>query len=232
MDDDPKPLDARVRPPPPPISSASDGSGTLGNTRPASFPLEAVAYSVGVGRDITFDAALLAAHPTLEMHAFDNTPVASEFVHALGLRGEAACPADVARLLLAPRDARSAALALPEGRADSYAPVADAGEGASSPVTLPARPFWRIVARPDTRLVHLLKMDAEGAEPETIAAMEAYYGEAGPPVCQLLVEWHERFFPDGGSEDPNPKPSATVGKDEPSVRGWRDGRRLSGGSRA
>lgn len=229
VDDDPKPLDARACAPP--RASDLERLGWKWNAwkyAPRFVPAEAVAYSVGVGRDITFDAALLAAHPTLEMHAFDNTPVASEFVHALGLAGGVPRAWTWHRLLLAPRDARSVALALPEGRADSYAPVADAGEGASSPVTLPARPFWRIVARLGHRLVHLLKMDVEGAEFETIAAMEAYYGEAGPPVCQFLVEWHERFFPDGGSEDPNPKPSATVGKDEPSFGVGGDGRRLSG----
>ena len=228
VDDDPKPLDARACAP---RASDLERLGWKWNAwkyAPRFVPAEAVAYSVGVGRDITFDAALLAAHPTLEMHAFDNTPVASEFVHALGLAGGVPRAWTWHRLLLAPRDARSVALALPEGRADSYAPVADAGEGASSPVTLPARPFWRIVARLGHRLVHLLKMDVEGAEFETIAAMEAYYGEAGPPVCQFLVEWHERFFPDGGSEDPNPKPSATVGKDEPSFGVGGDGRRLSG----
>ena len=238
VDDDPNPLDARACAPP----RASDlvRLGWKWNAwkyAPRAVPPVAVAYSVGVGRDITFDAALLAAHPTLEMHAFDNTPVASEFVHALGLAGGVPAAWTWHRLLLSPRDARSVTLALPEGRADSYAPVEDAGEGASSPVTLPARPFWRIVARLGHRLVHLLKMDVEGAEFETIAAMEAYYGEAGPPVCQFLVEWHERFFPGGGSKDPkdpkgpkdpNPKPSATVGGDEPSFGVGGDGRRLSG----
>ena len=150
VDDDPKPLDARACAP---RASDLERLGWKWNAwkyAPRFVPAEAVAYSVGVGRDITFDAALLAAHPTLEMHAFDNTPVASEFVHALGLAGGVPRAWTWHRLLLAPRDARSVALALPEGRADSYAPVADAGESASSPVTLPARPFWRIVARLDT----------------------------------------------------------------------------------
>jgi hypothetical protein len=232
VDDDPNPLDARACAPP--RASHLVRLGWKWNAwkyAPRAIPPAAVAYSVGVGRDITFDAALLAAHPTLEMHAFDNTPVASEFVRALGLAGGVPPAWTWHRLLLSPRDARSVTLALPEGRADSYAPVDDAGEGASSPVTLPARPFWRIVARLEHRLVHLLKMDVEGAEFETIAAMEAYYGDAGPPVCQFLVEWHERFFPGGGSKDPkdpNPKPSATVGGDEPSFGMGGDGRRLSG----
>ena len=45
-----------------------------------------------------------------------------------------------------------------------------------------------------TRL-DILKIDVEGAEFQTLAAFEAYYGPDGPPVCQLLLEWHERFFP-------------------------------------
>ena len=39
-------------------------------------------------------------------------------------------------------------------------------------------------------------MDVEGAEFETIAAMEAYYGEAGPPVVSL-VEWPGDSTADG-----------------------------------
>jgi len=41
-------------------------------------------------------------------------------------------------------------------------------------------------------------MDVEGAEFDVVDAWEAYYGDRGPPACQLLFEWHERFYPDGG----------------------------------
>ena len=170
---------ARVRPPAPPISSASDGSGTL-EIR-ARLLLPKPSYSVGVGRDIT---STLPSSPRtrLEMHAFDNTPVASEFVHALGLAG--ACPRR-GRGIVPPRAQRrqKRALAPPRVARISYAPVADA-RGASSPVTLPARPFWRIVARLG-RLVHLPRWTSRRRF-ETIAAMEVPR-RAGPPVCQFLV---------------------------------------------
>ena len=46
--------------------------------------------------------------------------------------------------------------------------------------------------------VDVLKVDVEGAEFDVVDAWEAYYGDRGPPACQLLFEWHERFYPDGG----------------------------------
>ena len=49
----------------------------------------------------------------------------------------------------------------------------------------------------------ILKVDVEGAEFQTLANLEAYYGSEGPPVCQLLLEWHERFFPGEGKRKKN-----------------------------
>ena len=91
---------AAVRDPSSPSSSSSSSS--------SSVP---VAYSVGVGRDITFDAALIARHPRLHVHAFDNTPVAAEFIAALGAAGGVPRRWRWHKLLLSPRDDRGVTVA-------------------------------------------------------------------------------------------------------------------------
>ena len=171
-------------------------------------------YSVGVGRDLTFDAAFLARRPDAEVHAFDATPVAAEFVKALGAAGGVPANWRWHELLLAPKDATHVTLELPEGRADSFAPVVEGGEaargerdearpardgegaageekegrkenapprGGRSPRTrFPARPLWRITARLGHETLDVLKLDVEGAEFETLGAMEAYRRRGGP----------------------------------------------------
>mmetsp|Transcript_2134 Transcript_2134/g.9464 ORF Transcript_2134/g.9464 Transcript_2134/m.9464 type:complete len:371 (-) Transcript_2134:226-1338(-) len=178
-----------------------------------------VYYSVGVGRDLTFDAALLRAHPNLEAHAFDNTPVASQFVKALGRAGGVPARWRWHELLLAGRDVREIEVALPKGRSDSFTPASANGvyhdlggrpggqtrrvigvnEGADGRAKrLPARPLWRVMDALSHAYVDVLKVDVEGAEFDVVDAWEGYYGDRGPPACQLLFEWHERFYPEGG----------------------------------
>ena len=225
-----------------------------------------IVYSVGVGRDITFDAALLAAHTRAEVHGFDNTPVASEFISALGAAGGVPARWFWHQLLLAPRDDNVVTLVLPRDRGDSFTPVASHASTASStaassaslaaeavvnakrakeatvPVTLPAQSLWRIMSRLQHGRLDILKVDVEGAEFQALAAMEAYYGADGPPVCQLLLEWHERFFPGekkptdavgggGDRESGSGESSASEGSGDGGA--WdvsvdADGRKLSG----
>jgi hypothetical protein len=215
-----------------PPAADADGSSTSANAAGRSRARAPVMYSVGVGRDLTFDAAFLARRPDAEVHAFDATPVAAEFVKALGAAGGVPANWKWHELLLAPKDATHVTLELPEGRADSFAPVVEGGEAGgerdearpardgegaageeeegrkevraarlsfAEATRFPARPLWRITARLGHEALDVLKLDVEGAEFETLGAMEAYYGAEGPPACQLLVEWHERFRPDGAA---------------------------------
>ena len=183
---------------------------------PIDAATDPVYYSVGVGRDITFDAAIIAKHPRLEVHAFDNTPVASEFIKALGFKGGISPRWHWHELLLAGKDVRELEVALPRDRGDSFTPASADGvyfdgskrkagldrvdginekaDGAAK--KLPARALWRVTETLGHSYVDVLKVDVEGAEFQVIESWEAYYGDEGPPVCQLLFEWHERFYPE------------------------------------
>lgn len=200
-----------------------------------------VYYSVGVGRDLTFDAALLRAHPNLEAHAFDNTPVASQFVKALGRAGGVPTRWRWHELLLGSRDAREIEVALPKGRSDSFTPASTdgvyhdlGGKGGQTrrvigvneradgrAKKLPARPLWRVMETLSHAYVDVLKVDVEGAEFDVVDAWEAYYGDRGPPACQLLFEWHERFYPDGGGHTSNSADKKS--RQTTSGRGLREG---------
>ena len=151
---------------------------------PIDAAADPVYYSVGVGRDITFDAAIIAKHPRLEVHAFDNTPVASEFIKALGAKGGISPRWHWHELLLAGKDVRELEVALPRDRGDSFTPASADGvyfdgskrkagldrvdginekaDGAAK--KLPARALWRVTETLGHAYVDVLKVDVEGAE--------------------------------------------------------------------
>ena len=155
---------------------------------PIDAATDPVYYSVGVGRDITFDAAIIAKHPRLEVHAFDNTPVASEFIKALGLKGGISPRWHWHELLLAGKDVRELEVALPRDRGDSFTPASADGvyfdgskrkagldrvdginekaDGAAK--KLPARALWRVTETLGHAYVDVLKVDVEGAEFQVI----------------------------------------------------------------
>ena len=101
--------------PPAADADAAGSSTSAANAAGGSRARAPVMYSVGVGRDLTFDAAFLARRPDAEVHAFDATPVAAEFVKALGAAGGVPANWRWHELLLAPKDATHVTLELPEG---------------------------------------------------------------------------------------------------------------------
>jgi hypothetical protein len=84
---------------------------------------------------------------------------------------------------------------------------------------LPARALWRVTETLGHAYVDVLKVDVEGAEFQVIESWEAYYGDEGPPVCQLLFEWHERFYPEwSGKEGSSGTGDRGVGGSNPTGR--------------
>lgn len=157
-------------------------SGTWA-TAPRDLGPDSVVISGGVGDNVGWDLALIERFGCT-VHAFDPTPrsvawvaereLPERFVHrAVGLAGE-----DGLRVFEAPASARSVNFALADAGTGS---TAAAGEGA-----LPVRRLATVAAELGAERIDLLKLDVEGAEYEVLA--DAL--EHGPPIDQLLVEFH------------------------------------------
>lgn len=147
---------------------------------------QAVVYSVGVGEDISFDTGLLARYGG-KVFAFDPTPKSIAWIarqnlppgfhfEPVGL-GAATGPVDF--FLPANPDFVSGSLHL--------------HEQLNEKISVPMETLADIMKRLGHTQLDVLKMDIEGAEYDVLDNLLA----APLPVKQLLIEFHDRFFPDG-----------------------------------
>jgi len=157
-------------------------------THYGGFPVHAdalgpgsVVYSVGVGEDASFDLALLG-RAEVELHAFDPTPRSVEWVaarewppgfrfHPVGVAAH-----DGAARFYAPPD--------PSWVSHSVVPR----EGAAA-IEVPVKRLVTLARELGHERLALLKLDVEGAEYEILPDLLA----SGPPVDQLVIEFHHRF---------------------------------------
>jgi FkbM family methyltransferase len=141
-----------------------------------------VAYSFGVGDDVSFDLALIERFG-LEVHAFDPTPASVAWVarqvfperlrfHPVGLAAN-----DGLARFRPPRDPNHV----------SYAMGAPRDAGAAGTVELPVRTLASLMAEHGHARLDVLKLDVEGgAEYDAIDALCTGAAE----VDQVLVEFH------------------------------------------
>lgn len=152
---------------------------------PGGLEPGSVVYSFGIGKDVSFDLALIERFG-LRVHAFDPTPASLDW-----LRGEALPPGFVVHEYgLAARD--GTATFYPPERADHVSHTLLAGTytaGERDAVAVPVRRLAGIMAELGHARVDLLKMDIEGAEYAVLEDILA----AELPIGQLLVEYHHRF---------------------------------------
>lgn len=146
-----------------------------------------IVYSLGVGRDIGLDLALVR-DLGLKVHAFDPTPGTDEWLETQELSDRFsfhpwAVAGSDGTLTLYPRVKRDGALSktmytlVPEDASRDHG------------IDVPALTFPTILARLGHDAVNLLKMDIEGAEYEVLDGLLA--STLRPD--QLLVEFHHRF---------------------------------------
>lgn len=144
-------------------------------------------YTVGVGRNIEWDRAMIAQYGT-EHHEWDPTPTAKDFVgkvqlperfhfHAVGL---AAADGNVT-------------LKLPESNGDSFT-VMEFKERAQEGMIVDV-PVWRLgtmMSSLNHTWLAILKVDIEGGEFDVIDK----WGAEGYRIAadQVLIEFHERYF--------------------------------------
>ncbi len=146
---------------------------------------QSVVYSVGVGRDLSFDRAVVERFGC-RVHAFDPTPRSVEWVatqplpprlrfHALGLAAR-----DGELRFHAPRRERSA----------HYTPVARYRDaGADATVACPVRRLETLMHELGHDRLDLLKLDIEGGEYDVLDDLLS--GPTRP--TQLLVEFHHMY---------------------------------------
>ncbi|HEX6747773.1 MAG TPA: FkbM family methyltransferase [Longimicrobium sp.] len=142
---------------------------------------DSIVYSVGVGTEIDFDLALIDRFG-LQVHAFDPTPVAVEWVRAQRLPpGFVFHPVGVAAHDgTAEFGARSTAT--------HYTTLAGNDAGGER-VSLPVRRLASLGASLGHERIDLLKLDIEGAEYAVLHDML----ERKLHAEQILVEFHHRF---------------------------------------
>jgi FkbM family methyltransferase len=145
---------------------------------PTPLNSRSVVYSFGVGDNVAWELAMIERFGC-DVHAFDPTPAAVAWVRArtlpprfrftpLGIAGF-----DGVRWFAPPRRARGV----------DWRPVLGEQEGA---VQAPVQRLASIAWRQHHDHVDVLKLDIEGGEYEVLADLLA----GGPPVVQLLVEFH------------------------------------------
>jgi FkbM family methyltransferase len=158
---------------------------------PKTYPLNGtIVYSVGVGRNIKWDEAMIAAYGT-QHHGFDPTPTAIDYFqkrsppagyvfHKYGL-GVVDGKVDVQR---------------PIGNNDSFTVLKDGAEAKPDAVTtidvLKLESMLKMLGHKE---IEILKADIEGAEFDVIADWAAR--NYRPPAQQILIEFHDRFFSNG-----------------------------------
>jgi FkbM family methyltransferase len=158
---------------------------------PAGYSLNgSLVYSVGIGRNIAWDEAMIAKYGTVH-HGFDPTPTAIDFFrkrpppsgfvfHKYGL-GVVDGKVNVK---------------LPVGNNDSYTSLKYGALAKPGTVTaIDVLKLDSMLAMLGHKEIEILKADIEGAEFDVISdwASRKYR----PPVRQVLIEFHDRYFRDG-----------------------------------
>ena len=164
-----------------PLVTLGDGAGAW-TLSPESLGRDSVVYSLGVGRDISFERALIEQY-NVTVHAFDPTPL------ALGWAESQQLPQ---RFVLHPvgvADYDGTACFQPPIKAkfESFSLVRTSGVGTA--IEAPVQRLGTLTRMLGHSKVDLLKMDIEGAEYQVIRDLL----ESRIEIRQVLVEFHHRW---------------------------------------
>jgi FkbM family methyltransferase len=149
---------------------------------------EPVVYSFGIGEDASFDRAMCEQHAA-RVFAFDPTPRTAEWIGGQDLP-ETFCFFPIA-------------LGKESGTAEFFLPAnPDHVSGSLSEqervnrresIRVSVRSFAEIAREHGHSRVDVLKMDIEGSEYDVIPGIL----ECGISIGQILIEFHDRLYPDG-----------------------------------
>jgi FkbM family methyltransferase len=151
---------------------------------PDGLSAESVVYSFGIGKDISFDLALIARFQAA-VHAFDPTPLAKSWIQGQALPAEfvyhdyGIAAHDGLLAFHAPKNPDSA----------HFTPVARYRDTSRPQVEAPVKTLKTILGLLGNERVDVLKLDIEGGEYDVIDNILAEQ----LPIRQLLVEFHHNY---------------------------------------
>jgi FkbM family methyltransferase len=144
-----------------------------------------IAYTVGVGEDISFDLELVRKYGC-NVFAFDPTPIAVEFMERAVLPERLV----FVPVGLGPSDGRASFFTAQIEGCRSFSQVVDPKEGMASQIACEVLTLKSIKHRLQHESVDLVKMDIEGFEYDVIDEMMS---SGTKPKC-LLVEFHHQVY--------------------------------------
>lgn len=159
----------------------SDDGGWVVYGRPLSS--DAVVYSFGVGKDVTFDLSIISKFG-VTVHAFDPTPRSVAWIESQRLPDSFR----FYRLGIAGYDGEATFKAPENPDHDSYRLV-DEAANETDIITANVERLGTIMNRLRHSHVDLLKLDVEGAEYAVISDLLSAHLD----IRQILVEFHHRF---------------------------------------
>jgi FkbM family methyltransferase len=171
-----------------PLLTLGQGPGAW-TVWPQGLGPESVLYSFGVGRDISFERAIIERYG-LSVHAFDPTPPSLDWARSQQLPAEF----HLHELGIAAYDGNARFHPPRKAKFESFSLVRTSGMG--EPIQAPVRRFETLAQMLGHSRVDLLKLDIEGAEYEVLRDVL----ESGVYIGQILVEFHHRWKEVGPSQ--------------------------------
>jgi FkbM family methyltransferase len=155
-----------------------------------------VVYSFGIGEDVSFDESIISKHKC-SVFGFDPTPKSIDWIESRKTR----LPKEFAFFKYG--------ISNKSGPVEFYLPknthhvsgsfIHHPSVDDNRAIVVEMRSLADIVHELGHKRIDVLKMDIEGAEYQTIESILASKIE----IDQVLVEFHERFFPDGREKTMN-----------------------------
>jgi FkbM family methyltransferase len=171
-----------------PLLTFGEGPGAW-TLWPQGLGPESVLYSFGVGRNISFERAIIERYG-LTVHAFDPTPLSLEWARSQDLPAEF----HLHELGIANYDGNARFQPPSKAKFESFSMVRRSGVG--QPVEAPVRRFKALTQMLGHTRVDIVKLDIEGAEYEVLRDILKSKVQIG----QILVEFHHRWKEVGPSQ--------------------------------
>jgi FkbM family methyltransferase len=156
---------------------------------PQGLGRDSVVYSFGVGRDISFERAIIERYG-VTVHAFDPTPLSLDWARSQQLPVEF----HLHDLGIAAHDGIALFHPPTKAKFESFSLVRTSGLG--EPIEAPVRCFKTLIQMLGHTRVDLIKLDIEGAEYEVLRDLL----QSRVQIGQILVEFHHRWKEVGASQ--------------------------------